>query len=42
LLSAQILAVGDEALAARLDAKRQADARKVLEKDTALQAELNK
>ena len=42
LLSAQILAVGDDALAARLDAKRQADARKVLEKDTALQAELNK
>lgn len=42
LLSAQILAVGDDALAARLDAKRQADAKKVLEKDAALQAELNK
>lgn len=42
LLSAQILAVADSALAARLDAKRQADARKVLEKDAALAAELNK
>ena len=42
LLSAQILAVGDEALPARLDAKRQSDAKKVLEKDAALQAELNK
>ena len=41
-LSAQILAVADSALAARLDAKRQADARKVLEKDAALAAELNK
>lgn len=42
LLAAQILAVGDEALAAKLDAKRAADAAKVLEKDTALQAELCK
>ena len=42
LLSAQILAVSDEALAQRLTAKRQKDARKVLEKDAALQAELNK
>lgn len=42
LLSAQILAVEDSALAARLDEKRQADARKVLEKDAALAAELNK
>ena len=42
LLSAQILAVSDEELAQRLMAKRQADARKVLEKDAALQAELNK
>ena len=42
LLSAQILAVGDDALAARLDAKRLSDAKKVLEKDAALQAELNK
>ena len=42
LLSAQILAVSDEELAQRLIARRQADARKVLEKDAALQAELNK
>ena len=42
LLSAQILAVSDEALAQRLTAKRQKDAQKVLEKDAALQAELNK
>ena len=41
LLAAQILAVSDEALAARLDAKRVSDAAKVLEKDAALQAELN-
>lgn len=41
LLSAQILAVEDPELAAKLDAKRAADARKVLEKDAALQAELN-
>ncbi len=41
LLAAQILAVSDDALAARLDAKRKADAAKVLEKDAALQAELN-
>lgn len=42
LLAAQILAVSDEALAAKLDAKRTADAAKVLEKDAALQAELRK
>lgn len=42
LLCAQILAVSDEALAARLDAKRAADSAKVLEKDAALQAELRK
>ena len=42
LLSAQILAVEDAELAARLDAKRASDAKKVLEKDAALQAELNK
>ena len=42
LLSAQILAVEDAELAAKLDAKRKADAAKVLEKDAALQAELNK
>ena len=41
LLSAQILTVEDAALAARLDAKRKADAAKVLQKDAALQAELN-
>ena len=40
LLAAQILAVEDAALAAKLDAKRKADAAKVLEKDAALQAEL--
>ena len=39
-LSAQILAVEDGELAAKLDAKRAADAAKVLEKDAALQAEL--
>ena len=41
LLAAQILAVADADLAARLDAKRASDAKKVLEKDAALQAELN-
>ena len=41
LLSAQILAVEDAELAAKLDAKRKSDADKVLEKDAALQAELN-
>ena len=41
LLSAQILAVEDADLAAKLDAKRKADAQKVLEKDSALQAEIN-
>ena len=42
LLSAQILAVSDDTLAQRLMEKRQKDAQKVLEKDAALQAELNK
>ena len=42
LLAAQILAVEDADLAERLDAKRKNDAQKVLEKDAALQAELNK
>ena len=42
LLAAQILAVEDADLAAKLDAKRKSDAAKVLEKDAALQAELNK
>ncbi len=41
LLAAQIIAVEDEALATRLDEKRAADAKKVLEKDATLQAELN-
>jgi len=41
LLAAQILAVSDDALAAKLDAKRVSDAAKVLQKDAALQAELN-
>lgn len=40
LLCAQILAVSDEALAAKLDAKRTADAAKVLEKDAAIAANL--
>ena len=38
LLAIQILAVTDEELAAKLDAKRAADAEKVLAKDAALQA----
>ena len=42
LLSAQILAVSDDELAEKLIAKRQKDAKKVLGKDAALQAELNK
>ena len=42
LLCAQILAVSDAELAARLDAKRAADSAKVLEKDAALQIELNR
>ena len=37
LLSIEILAVTDEELAAKLDAKRKADAEKVLAKDAALQ-----
>ena len=41
LLSAQILAVEDADLAAKLDAKRASDAKKILEKDAALQAEIN-
>ena len=42
LLAVQILSVSDEQIAAKLDAKRKADAAKVLEKDAALQAELSK
>ena len=41
LLAAQILAVSDETLAEKLDAKRKSDAAAVLQKDAALQAELN-
>ena len=41
LLAAQILAVSDEALADKLNAKRACDAAAVLKKDAALQAELN-
>ena len=40
LLCAQIIAVEDKALAAKLDAKRQADAVKVLEKDRTIAANL--
>ena len=39
LLCAQILAVEDKELAAKLDAKRQADAKKVLEKDAAISSQ---
>ena len=42
LLAAQIIAVSEPELAAKLDAKRAADAAVVLKKDAALQAELNK
>ena len=41
LLAAEILAVSDDAIAAKLDAKRKADTETVLKKDAALQAELN-
>lgn len=41
LLAAQILAVSDEDLARKLDEKRAKDAKKVLDKDAALQQELN-
>ena len=42
LLAAQILAVEDVELAKKLDEKRKNDAKKVMEKDAALQSELNK
>ena len=42
LLAAQMLSIGDEALAERLAAKRAADAKKVLEKNAAVEAEFNK
>lgn len=41
LLSIQILALEDASLAEKLDAKRKADAQKVLEKDAAVSAEFN-
>lgn len=41
LLCAQILAVEDQALAARLAARRESDAKKVLDKDAAISAQLN-
>ncbi len=42
LLAAQILAVSDPVIVEKLDAKRASDAAKVLQKDAALQEELNK
>ena len=42
LLAAQIIAVSEPEVAAKLDAKRISDAETVLKKDAALQAELNK
>ena len=42
LLAAEILAVADDAAAAKLDARRKADTETVLKKDAALQEELNK
>ena len=40
LLAAEILALGDDALAAKLEARREADRQKVLEKDAALVAKI--
>ena len=42
LLAAQMLAISDAELGARLDAKRASDAGKVLEKNAAVEAEFNK
>ncbi len=42
LLAAQMLAIGDKDLADRLQEQREANAQKILEKDAALAAELNK
>ena len=42
LLAAQMLAIGDEALSEKLDARRTSDAKKVLEKNAAVEAEFNK
>lgn len=41
LLAIQMLAIEDQELAAKLQAKRDADARKVLEKNAALEAQFN-
>ena len=41
LLAAQILALGDEGLAKKLDDKRKADAEAVLKKDAAISAQFN-
>ena len=41
LLAAQMLAISDEDLMAKLKAKRASDARKVLEKNSAVEAEFN-
>lgn len=42
LLAAQMLAIGDDELSAKLDARRASDAKKVLEKNAAVEAEFNK
>ena len=42
LLAIEMLAITDEGLAAKLDAKRAADTAKVLEKNAAVEAEFNK
>ena len=42
LLAAQMLAIEDEELAQKLIAKRESDAKKVLEKNAAVEAEFNK
>ena len=42
ILASQILALSDDALAGKLAAKREADAKKVLEKDAAVAAKFNK
>lgn len=42
ILAAQMLALSDEELGAKLDAKRAKDAAKVLEKDAAIAAQFNK
>ena len=42
ILAAEILALSDEGLAERLEAKRAADSRAVLEKSAAIEAEYNK